>query len=195
MTAKWVVRRVPAYKATPDNGPSLDFLLTLAQTRIDEENKLISTLDTKAGFALGSASLLTTGVAAFGKTVFDVAGKLAESDLRLADEPKAIIAVLVLGALFSFLFLVYSGYQAYRIRDIQALTEIRKVVKENLGGAEAETKAIILDTLGKIIEANEVEIEKKAAWTQRAVFTFFIETGFIALLITVQLIVSAQIIG
>ena len=58
--------------------PSLDLMLEMARKRIDEENAQFSALDTKAGFVLGSASLLTAGVAAFQRTAFDVGIALLE---------------------------------------------------------------------------------------------------------------------
>jgi hypothetical protein len=88
----------------PEDVPSLDILLDLAKERVKEENEQISTLDTKAGFALGSASLLTAGVAAFQQTVFEVSRSLFAENRTLPDWARWVIVILAGIALGFYLF-------------------------------------------------------------------------------------------
>jgi hypothetical protein len=69
----------PASTTEPQDGPSLDVLLDVAKRTMDSHNSHIATLDSKAGFVFGSASLLLAGIAAFQKGAFDTIANLSKN--------------------------------------------------------------------------------------------------------------------
>src|SRR5437867_4450002 len=72
-------------KATESEHPSIDLVHETVDARLEAQNELIRSYDTKAGFVLGSASLLLVGLGGFDKTTFDVLPKLLAKNLLVPE--------------------------------------------------------------------------------------------------------------
>jgi hypothetical protein len=167
---------------------SLDVILEAARKRIEEQNALISVLDTKAGFVLGSASLLTAGVGTFARTAFDVSERLSTANLKLDDSSRKGLLILAALALLFYLGIMVCGLLAYRLRKYETLTEIGVLRDLYLTETEATTKLVMLDTLDKAIKGNDPKIKRKASWAQIAVILLVGEAIFLAALIFFQMV-------
>ncbi|HEY0071667.1 MAG TPA: hypothetical protein VGE04_17005 [Chloroflexia bacterium] len=173
---------------------SLDVILEVARERVKEQNSYIGVLDTKAGFVIGSASLLTAGLAGFFDTVFQSIDALILSQPIQTLPIKEAALLLTASAMLLYLGIAFAGYQAYKLRDYPELSDIRSLRDIYLNERTEDTQLAILDTLTDIVEVNDREIKDKAWWTQLAVVLLIVQAVFIAVLVVVQLLIGAGII-
>lgn len=171
---------------------TLDLIYDVGKDYIKEQSTRISIFDTKAGFVLGSASLLTTGVAAFGKSAFDVASQMAKEGKTLELWQGNITICLVAIALLMYLAIIFCGYQAYKPTNVAALSQIGTMRDIYLQERKTFTKLAVLNAMVDIIEENDYRIQDKANWTGWAVRALIGEAFAIGALIVMQMIVYLQ---
>lgn len=173
---------------------SLEVILEVAKERVKEQNSYIGVLDTKAGFVIGSASLLTAGLAGFFDTVFQSIEALVASQPIQTFPIKEAALLLTATAVLLYLGIAFAGYQAYKLRDYPELSAIRSLRDIYLNERPEDTQLAILDTLTDIVEVNDREIKDKAWWTQLAVVLLIVQAILIAVLVVVQLLIGAGLI-
>lgn len=166
-------------------GPSLDVVYEYVKDQVGVQNDQINALDGKAGFILGSASLLTAGAASFQAVLSDSSSKLLANGLN----PFVLQGITVLALVF-YLLVVYSSYQAYKLRSYPSVGDVRLLRNKYEAKSVEATKGSLLDTMLIVIQYNHELIDDKANWLQRALILFVIEAIFTCLLIFVQLIIQ-----
>ncbi len=171
---------------------SLELIYDTVKASIDAQNAQISSYDTKAGFVLGSASLLTAGAVGFQKTAFDVASNLAQKQLLLDPWVKPTMVLLTIAAMAFYLAIVIAGYNAYRIRKFQILADLDVLTAEYLDKRPDTTKLVLLDTFRTIYNNNEPKVKAKGRATEWAIRFLICEALFIAALTAVQVFVFVQ---
>ena len=121
---------------------SLNLIWDQAKATAEEQKTQITSLDTKAGFVLGSGSVLAAGVASF------QGGFQSLPDLiRRGTVPGWIpyllsgLVLLTLGAYLAVLLLSFLGYATQRYQGIGNLRELRATY---LNLDEPDTRSILL---------------------------------------------------
>ncbi|MGA7732453.1 MAG: hypothetical protein WCD37_14435 [Chloroflexia bacterium] len=178
-----------------NNVASLDAMLDVAKRKLDAQNSQISTLDSKAGFVLGSASLLTAGIAAFQKGAFDAIDTLARNNAALPSWVHPVLSVLVLVAVAVvvalYLTVVWASYHAYKLRDYRAIAIDWDVRSMYLNQQQEKTKLDFLDATIAAVEENTKIIEEKREFTETAVNSLVLEAYLIAGLVVAQALILA----
>lgn len=171
-----------------DPQPSLDVVLEHVKKHIDTQNAQIATLDTKASFVLGSGSLLTAGVTGFWNGVSETLGQPAQVD----DRP-VLLYIAVGTTIFALLFylgLVWSAFQAYRIRPYCGITKLRELRNTYLTRPEIDTKSVLLDTQITAAEESEQAINEKVTWSKRAIAGLIGQAVLIAVMIVIVMLTN-----
>ncbi len=151
--------------------PSLELIYDEIKGRLTYQVAQIGALDTKANFGLGSATLLTAGVATLGETVGTsfIAALLTIAALA--------VYVLVIVIVFSFC--------AYRLRPWSVTPNPRQVLDDAASWSEEETRARLAKQRVEDFERNEREISIKAMWVRRTLYALMFE-GALLLLIAID---------
>lgn len=165
---------------------SVNVVCDVVDYRLKEQEEKIKALDTKAGFVLGSASLLITGLAGLQKTVFDMSTYLAVKHLVFDYASKATIAGLTILAVVAYFALVVASYHAYKIREYLTLTRVDEFRDKHIDLPEDEAKRALIDTRVGIVISNNPIIERKALAAQWAVRFLGLEALVVALLAIFQ---------
>jgi hypothetical protein len=164
------------------NSPSLEIIYESVKDRIAEQSGRIDILDNKAGFTLAAASVLTGGIGTITAGLATFTGKEAKpmkyaswlpGDPSLNEMAAAIIVLI----LIAYAWLVFSTFQAIRLR-VYAVAPKPKVLRAKWAGQEEKsTKAGLIDAMIISFECNITTIEKKTNWTNRAIGAIGIEAG------------------
>ena len=166
---------------------SLDIILGEVKDRREESAHQVSTLDTKASFVLGAASLFVATVTGFQAVLathtikhtlctFAHSPCISFTVAGIARIPEAAIGII-------YVAILYSALRAYGIRPYKAFEPLR--LQQYLGHPEQDTKIALIRGIVAGHDADKKQINDKVTWTQRAV-GFFIAGG-IALLTMIAL--------
>lgn len=164
------------------DAPSLSFVFDQASKAGDATTSQSATLDTKAGFVLGSASLLAGGVASFqgGASTFTGSHALC----GLAGRPCVAVTAPMLVHLVTFVAaaiyatVVYYAWQAYRLRAFKVIDPA--ALPTYALHLEPAARVILLREIVRNNEKNYATVEKKAAYADRALRAFLVEVVFLA---------------
>ena len=168
---------------------SLDVLMEYINRHLDSLDSQISTLDNKAGFVLGSASLLIAGIGGFASAMDTTTPKLVTQGIISSDWQLLIfIPIVVAGILY--LALVYTAYLAYKTRQYHAIAKFKELMDYTLAMdlSPEQTKRDLIEDLLKVIEANQRTINTKAKWTRYALRLLLIEAILVVMLLLAQLL-------
>ena len=167
----------------PDS-PSLDIVLDLVRDQLNTQDDYANTLDAKAGFILGSASLLT-GIL----VIFKIPLPVGDFLVRLLGSGTARwLSALPVVALVIYLVIVTTAYKAYRLRNFYQVPNPNTLVDAYLTQAENATKATMVATMLTVFNDNEHTLKGKAASTSVAFAALWIEAFTVLLMLIVQLL-------
>ena len=167
------------------NAPSLDIVLDLVRDQLKAQDDYAGSLDAKAGFILGSASLLT-GVLVVFKIPLPVSGSLL---VRLPGLGVVNwLSSLPAAALVIYLVIVTTAYMAYRLRNFQQVPKPNILASLYLMETENATKATVLATMLTVFNHNERMLDKKATWTSLAFGALWLEGLTVFAMLVVQLL-------
>ncbi len=163
--------------------PSLDFVLDEIKARREVSSSQISTLDTKASFVLGAASLLIAGVTGFqGAITHDnVTNRLCDLSGRNCSIITSTTVVHIIAAIASLIYfgVVWSAWKAYKLQTYKFTDPIG--LQRFVAHPEHESKVALLRALIKAYKEDEETIKRKIYWADRALRAFLAEAGFLTL--------------
>lgn len=172
-----------------NSAPSLDVVFDYVKIYSESQDTQISALDSKAGFVLGSASLLTTGVSVFQSSSLSASAQLVIRGIIPVWSYWLVFSLLCL-ALITYALSVLTAYQAYKVQGYSTISEIKLLRDKYIDEAPDVTKQALLDTMVEAVEINKVKVENKAVWTKRSLVLLGVEAVFVAILISVQLAIQ-----
>jgi hypothetical protein len=166
---------------------NLDVILTYIKERTAAQTAQIAALDGKANFGLAAASLLTTGIASLHNVD---PGKQSALPLLPHLAPSILLpaAGVVTGVAFAtYIVVVYSAFQAYKVRGYMTVPDARVLLSEYWWKSSFETKADLASTMAAAIEKNEPEVTVKARWVRIVTTSLLVEAVLLLLLLGLQL--------
>jgi len=166
---------------SPDS-PSLNVIFDAVKERVEDQKGRIAALDTKAGFTLGAATILTGGISTLtaGLAGFtgDEAKPMKHIDLGAGSlSAQQIVALVVALILAAYAFLVFTTFQAFRLRSFAIAPEPTTLRKEWSSESEQSTKAGLVDAMVYAFETNKDTIKGKTTWTNRAILAIVLEAS------------------
>jgi hypothetical protein len=129
--------------------PSADVIYEELRHRVALQLEQVDSLDGKANFVLGSASLLTAGVAALRNAAEPTAGQAPERWCVLGwnAEAMTLVNIVIACAFAAFVGVVWCSFQAYRVRTFTVTPEpiagAGLVFQQYLGRPEGDTKVML----------------------------------------------------
>lgn len=150
---------------------SLDIALDALQRGLDYQFDEISALDTKTNFTLTAATLLAAGFAAIGQNA------LPDETI----EAVSLEGAFVLASLSIYLLLVFTGWQAYRVRDFERPYEPSELLA-SIQRPPPMVKLELADGVRFVLETNQIRVREKARWAVRAERLLLVEAAWIALI-------------
>lgn len=171
--------------------PSLQRIYDVAKDGNAALASQMTTLDTKASFVLGSASLLATGLAAFQGGLSTFVGErmvcAPDGDSCFALSAQTIVHGITLLAACIYAFVVYCAWRAYKPRAYVVLDP--RPVQGYVTNADDATQVALLQALLALYDANVAAVEEKATWTRWAARAFLIEVVFLTCTLVLTAIV------
>jgi hypothetical protein len=152
--------------------------LDLAQQALSRQVQQADTLNTKAGFILGSASLLT-GVL----TAWRVPHPSLVSVLGL---PAVNVGWLPVAAVGTYFLVVVTSFTAYRLQNYNLAPDPRVLREKYLTRDAQETQRAAFKASTLAFEANLRTIGRKIAWTWTAFGCLILEAAIVALILLVE---------
>ena len=153
--------------------PSLNLVFDLAQEQLANQLSWVDTLDTKANFVLGSATLLVAGAAAL---------RGATGDARLIVYCVAALAMMLYGVV------IFAAYRAYTTREYNRAPDPSNGLEEYIWADTQRTKATVLGEIIEAYSANKKIIANKARWLRRALKAFCVEAVLLAVFAVLQVL-------
>jgi multisubunit Na+/H+ antiporter MnhC subunit len=167
-----------------DRSDNLDVVLTFIKERATAQSAQITSLDGKANFGLAAASLLIAGVSnlqsAFTNAQRIEPAKPAPVPLLSPLDPQSILPfafVLTALAFATYMLVVFSAYQAYKVRGYTTVPNPEVLLREYWVSSAFDTKAALASTLASAIDRNEPEIARKAGWVRFVTLCLFGRSG------------------
>ena len=153
--------------------PSLEIVFDLTKSRLDSQLAHVDSLDAKANFVLGSATLLTA----------------AATTLRSAAThlPQWLDLAVATAAVLLYLAVVFAVYRAYTTRDYYY--DPSPVSLERYMWADtARTRGVVLANMVDSFSRNVAIIKKKAFWARWSLRAFMAEAVLLALFAFLQVL-------
>jgi hypothetical protein len=182
----------PIAAPSPDQDwPSLDVVYAEVQNSIVLQNDRLKNIDTKANFALASATLLTAGVTGLGRALADAGRTGAVPSWTIqglsvgADSVVDWVTVLSLGI---YALIVFCTYNAYQLRDFMEAPDPAGLVSRYVHEDSTLTKATITKERAKNYARTEAQINVKARWTALAMRLLVVEALLLFLITIIQVI-------
>lgn len=155
-----------------DDYPSLDIVLDLTKEQIQSQLSQHNSLDGKAGFVLGSASILTGVLLAWHPPTAQITF------------PRSVfLQGLPIIAIGTYLFLVAFSYKAYSLRSLREVGEPSVLISSYLRLPEKLTKATVLSTMSVAYQLNQKALQAKIRWVRAALIALLFEVVVIGLLL------------
>jgi hypothetical protein len=189
------MKAVDPEKARSDQ---LDVLLTYIREDAATQRAQITALDAKANFGLATAGLLTTAVvgvhSAFRQAYSVDPTKPAVVPvmvLRRLDPATAmdIAFGLTVVAFITFLWIVWSSYQAYKVRDFDTVPNGQHLVDHYWNYSANDLKAMLAVTIPVAIAQNDHLVNQKIKWVRRVIQSLVFEAALLLAITAVQLAV------
>jgi hypothetical protein len=159
--------------------PSLDIALDLTREQLAAQQTQAGALDSKAGFVLGSASLLTGVLVAFRPA----------TGLASYPEPLPTVAhYLPFAAIVTYLVVISTSYRAYSLRRYQVVANPRKLYFHYLRKPAWRTKGTVLRTMLIVYARNERTLRAKVRWARAALAALTLEAIIVALILIAQVL-------
>ncbi len=184
---------VPKDEATPTIPPSLDLAFEEAKRLIAAQDAQLAALDGKANFGLGSATLLTAGVAALRSSMNNV-----EEAAQVSGQPNMLTVRsfevdwltvangLTIAALGVYAWVVLSALSAYGLRKYENAPDPQKLLARFLNKPEHETKRKIVEELADAFATNAEHAAAKVKWTRRVIWGLLAEAVVLVGIAAVQ---------
>jgi hypothetical protein len=157
----------------PPELPSLTLAFELIQKRLEAQISYAGSLDTKASFVLGAASLLITAAVAL--------------HMLPGFATNAVARALAVFAIIFYLVVIYEAYRAYSIFEYKVAPKPRDLQAYYLDQELDLTREVLIDTWVLIYERNDQLIADKASYTRYALTSFAGEVFVLALVALVQI--------
>lgn len=151
--------------------PSLNLIYDEIKGRLAYQQAQIGSLDGKANFGLGSATLLTAGIATLHSTV----------------KPSPLVNILTVVAFLVYVFVLVFSFCAYRLRTWSVTPNPRQLLDDATDWPEEKTRACLAQQRVEDFERNESEIAIKATWVRRALYALIAEGAVLLLIAIVHL--------
>lgn len=165
-----------------DSVDSLDVILHLAREQYALQQSYTNSLDAKAGFILGSASLLT-GVLAVWQTPKPGDYVLLINVLHGA--ASTILHWIPVGALGIYVVVVVCAYIAYRPLKFTRAPDLNQLKARFLSRPADETRKAALNATLSAFNQNARRLKSKARWVRIAFWALLAEAGVVAALLGV----------
>lgn len=152
--------------------PSLDLVFDLTRERLSAQLASVDSLDTKANFVLGSATLLTAAAAT-------VQG--------LSHYDSAVRFVAIIFAMLLYLAVIFTSFRAYMVRGYHQApdpTALEGYMWEQL----ETTKGTILKEMVGCYNDNKKEIARKVWWLRWALRAFGAEAVLLSILALLEVL-------
>jgi hypothetical protein len=161
------------------SSPSLDVIFDALRARLSAQDAQIATLDGKAGFVLGSASLLTAGAVGLRGAIFPTAvahhgwGPISAESIGITE---GSVALLI------YLLLVLVAGQAYAIRKYGQVPKIHELLLYFPAMQPQATRSWLVRAMAVAIGENAKTITKKIRWAKWALRLLALEALCLAVL-------------
>ncbi len=163
--------------------PSVDVVYAELKDRVALQLAQADTLDNKSNFGLGSAALLTAGVAALRNASEPAIGKEVERWCLFGWILPVTVLVtwITVGAFAAFVAVVWCSYQAYKVRTFTISPSIGKAGTEHLLDVALHrppNHTKVLMSHHRVVEdlfQNERQIERKTRWTAWSLIALVVE--------------------
>jgi len=161
--------------APPSRFPSLELCYDLAREQIVAQTNRLSTLDTKASFVLGSASILTTAA-------LDLRSALVSSHVLIP-----LLSILVVLGALAYVVVVLFAFFAYTLRPWKWTPQLSELKHDYIFREREYTMGTMLSNMTEVFNQNERTLLDKARWTKVAVLALLVEAALVALMAAVQI--------
>lgn len=152
--------------------PSLDLVFDLTRERLSAQLTSVDSLDTKANFVLGSATLLTAAAATI-------------QGLSHYDSAVRFVAILV--AMSLYLAVIFTSFRAYMIRVYHQAPD--PAALEGYMWEQLEpTKGTLLKEMVGCYNDNKEEIARKVWWLRWALRAFGAEAVLLSILALLEVL-------
>jgi len=181
-----VIAAIEKHAAT-DRTTGLDFVLEHVLRKADQLIEQMDALDTKAGFALGSAGILLTGI-----TVLQAAVAVSAQSAAASRKPTVAPALLhwcAISAFVSFLAVTFCAWRAYRVTDYddppqaRGLYNLWRQEQQGALGSSKDLRIGLTNRLLTAIEINQGIVRRKAYWVKYALRCFFMESAVLGVIL------------
>ncbi|HEX8600723.1 MAG TPA: hypothetical protein VF952_19675 [Chloroflexia bacterium] len=174
---------------------TIDVLFALAQNKLSVQDSQINALDSKAGFVLGSATILTAAVLAFQQAAVEAISKVFGESLiqRLVLTAVVVVLVIIIAALY--ISIVKASYDAYKLQRYRIVSITKEVRDLFILETPIKAKLVFLNAMISAAEVNQVTLDKKVASTETAVNSLLVEAKVIAFLAVAQALILGLVGG
>jgi len=177
----FIIAQAPA---TPADYPSLDIILDFTRDQLAAQHSYASALDSKAGFVLGSASLLSGLLVAWRPPQSDVQYPLALQ--ALVEALPGFVTALPLVVIGIYLFVIATAYRAYSLHSYKDVPNPKVLYPEYLKTDEFSTKGTVLATMVSAYNSNERTLKGKVFWTRAALLALLVEALVVAVMLGIE---------
>ncbi len=184
--------------APPSAGPSVDVIYSEVTGRLSAQDAQIATLDSKANFGLGSATLLTAGVTGLATAVDEArepsqdrsmaAERVATADLWWFGEHNAerLTDYITLASLGVYVLVIVFSFLAYNLRQWRVTPQPAPFFDEALSWPAESTKVQLAVQRIEDFEFNEKKIKAKVRWVRFAMLALLFEAILLLAVTVVQ---------
>lgn len=147
----------------------------------------ISTLDTKASFVLGAASLLASGITGVQATVSGHTNRyyISGPDGHLAVTLTAadIVHILTIPGAIIYLWVVVYAWRAYRVRKFKTIDPTKLERYTGTQFKEWRVKKMLIQAMALQYQINQDKIDRKSLAVERALQGLLVEVVYLGFLL------------
>lgn len=180
---------------SPYHAATLDVLFDVAKNRLSLQDSQADALDTKAGFVLGTATILTGVVVAFQQAAMDAIARAIGNNLLLRVAATLIVLALVGLVVSIYLDIVRGSYAAYKLHRYNTVDITEEIREEYIFKGPTETKITYLNEMIAAIAENEKTLQQKVESAETALNSLLVEARLTAFLIVAQTIIVGLVGG
>lgn len=166
-----------ASQVDPSTVPSLELALDLTREQLAAQKDQGTALDTKAGFVLGAASLLTSALTSY------------KPSAALSEYPPVVQVVapyMTFVAIGVYALVVLSSFRAFTLRRYQRAPRPRRLYDTYMTLPLVWTQGTVLRTMVAVYESNERILRSKVRWTRAALIALAFEAFVVGLMLVIQ---------
>lgn len=146
------------------NPLSVELIHAEIKGRMNEQNAQIATLDTKANFGLGSASLLTAAIIALHSSV---------------EGHGLIVNLLTALSLFAYSAVALFSFLAYKLRTFETPPAPEALMLYYIESQPDETMETLIKEMVDAYNKNLKPIRRKILYTKLTLFSLLVEAGLL----------------